>query len=306
MSLKALKNRQINRASTDFSIGFAGIIFLLITLLLTPTAQAMVGVELMTQKSRWTIDQLSIQENVSQTGTYLYLPLGGLAYLEGAQEQLELSYKATLPSLKQGDRSAVFNLLLGPFMLSAGVHQVKSTNPNVDQGKTTAYQFNLPEILHLSLGYSSFKTKFPDFVLTDRLDQKGLEVKQQSPEIGLNFFDGSVGLRSKQSKIQLSDSLGRGQTEYASTQVTGTFWLQPFYFTYSKWTGDRLFYADNKALYLNSLEQVYHGGNQASITWMPASWMDLAINRSNDNFFESGFLEPLKSQTDTLSLTLRF
>jgi len=291
---------------TLYRFHFTGIIFLLMTLISPLSAQAMLGLEVMMQKSLWRVDQLSTQESIQQTGSYLYLPLGGFAYIEGAQEQLELSYKDILPSLTQGDRSAVFNLLLGPMMLSAGAHQVESTNLEVDGGKTTAYQFSLPEIFHVSIGYGSFETKFPNFALFDQLDQTGLVIKQQSPELGISFFDGSFGLRSKQSNIELSDTIGREQTKYTSVQGTATLWIQPFYLSYSQWTGERLFFADNKALYLNSLNQVYQGGNQASVTWMPLIWLDMAFNRSNDLFVESGLTEPLKSQTDTLSMTLRF
>ena len=283
-----------------------GIFFLAFCLWFPQFSSAMVGIEVMAQKSRWTVDQLSVQEQISQSGTYLYLPLGSLAYFEAAQEQLDIVYKGAALPLKQGDSSAALNLLLGPMMLSAGMHRVKSSDIKVDGGKTTAYSASVPEIFHISLGFASYETEFPNFTFETQPDSKGLSVKQTSPRLGISFFDGSFSVQVQRDQIEVADSTGQTNQGYRSNQVSGNLWVQPFYLTYTKWTGKRLFYADNKALYLNSLSQVYEGGNRAAVTWMPTGWMDLAYIRTNEFFIEPNLADLLKSKIDTLNLTVRF
>lgn len=268
-------------------------------------AKAMVGIELMGQKSWWKIDQLSTQESVTQVGTYLYVPLGSFAFVEAAHEQLDITFK-NLDPLNQGDNSAVLNLILGPVLVSAGTHLVLSSNKLVDQGHCTAYAISLPEILHLSLGYSQYQTTFPNMPLADQPGEQGLNLRQSSPEVGITFFDGLFTLTGQQDDIVLADSLGLSKTQYRSTQGTLSFWAGPMYFGFSSWNGERLFYADNKGLYLNSLGLIYQGGNRAAATWMLATWMDLAFIRTNETFLETEGGTPLKAQVDTVNLTFRF
>jgi len=284
----------------NFLLSLGALFFLL------PTgAEAMVGIELMGQESRWKIDQLSTQESVTQVGTYLYFPLGSFAFVEAAHEQLDITFK-TLDPLKQGDNSAVLNLILGPVLVSAGTHLVLSSNNLVDQGHSTAYAISLPEILHLSLGYSQYETTFPNMPLTDRPGEQGLKINQTAPEVGISFFDGLFSLSGQQDNIVLADSLGLSKTQYRSTQGTLSFWAGPMYFGFSGWNGERLFFADNKGLYLNSLGLIYQGGNRAAVTWMIATWMDLALIRTNETFLETEGGTPLKAQVDTVNLTFRF
>ncbi|MDT8448376.1 MAG: hypothetical protein RRB13_15895 [bacterium] len=273
--------------------------------LLPGVAHAQMGLDFLVQESRWTIDALSEQKSASQTGAYLYFPLGPWAYLEASHDETTIEFKTADP-FKRGDNAGVLSLLLGPMTLYGGQHQVATETSSIQGGKSSVVGAELFDILHLTLRYESYRTSYPDFPLSDQAGITGLELSQSSPMIGVALFEGLLDLEVQRDVSQTNDSLGLGQTEFVSTRQALRLTFYPWRFYASKWSGERLFFASSKGLYLNSMDLLYKGGNQGSFTYYGFDWVHIGYTRTVETFLEAPQGDPLTAHIDTLSLTLRF
>ena len=268
-------------------------------------AQAQIGVDLLLQKSQFKIDERSEQKDASVWGAYLFVPLGNYAFAELAHEQTDITYK-TLDPKSQGDNGGALNLMLGPAVIFVGGHQVSTTDKTLEGAKTQGAGIKIYDLLYLSVGVEGYQSTYPNLPLTDATGDMGLEVNQNSPDVALSLFGGYVSLEGRRDRIVLSDSLGFGKTEFISNEGGLGFYLSPFMLHFSKWTGERIFRASNKALEVNSFTYLYQGGNHASIRLGLGDYVTVSLSQANQKLIEAPDAEQIDSKVTTASIVLRF
>lgn len=291
--------------------GFKGFLFqwakwsFLPLCLVAQTAQAQVGLDFLAQQSIWQIEEGSEQESATQTGAYFYFPLGSWAYAEGSHDETTIEFKTADP-FERGDNALVLSVLAGPSTLYGGQHWVSTETEIFDEAKSNVFGVELFDILGFTLRYEAYRTEYPNLAWGSDPADVGLEVRQSSPMLGLSLFEGSLDLEYQQDKSERNDSLGYDSTEAVSTRQALRFTFFPWRLYVSQWSGERMFFASSKGLYLNSLPYLYTGGTQAALTYYGFGWLHLGYTHTTEEIQETPGADSLSATIDTLSLTLRF